>query len=138
MTIGNIALFKAIDAKMNYLSQRQRVISQNIANVDTPGYKPRDLTKVDFGSVLKDVNKSSHDSVSLATTNNKHLPLANDVATAQEFKQRKLFEIAPSGNAVVMEEQLLNSNQTVTDYNLMTNLYQKQVGFIKIAIGTQR
>lgn len=138
MTTGNIALFKALDAKMDYLSQRQRVISQNIANVDTPGYKPRDLTKVDFGSVLKDVNKSSHDSVSLATTNSKHLPMGNDVATAQEYKQRKLFEIAPSGNAVVMEEQLLNSNQTVTDYNLMTNLYQKQVGFLKIAIGTQR
>lgn len=138
MTLENIPLFKAMNAKMDYLNQRQRVIAQNVANADTAGYKPRDLTKVDFGSVLKDVNKSNHASVTLRTTNTAHLPMGGDVKSSPERKSREIYEVAPSGNAVNMEEQLMNSDQTVMDYNMMTNLYQKQIGMIKIAIGTQR
>ena len=40
MTIDNIGLFQALGAKMDYLGQRQRIISQNVANSDTPGYQP--------------------------------------------------------------------------------------------------
>lgn len=52
MSIQNVPLFKAIGAKMQYLDKRQAVLSQNIANADTPNYQPKDLTKVDFGRVL--------------------------------------------------------------------------------------
>jgi flagellar basal body rod protein FlgB len=34
-----------------------------------------------------------------------------------------------------MEEQLIMSGQTVMDYNLMTNLYQKNIRMIQTAIG---
>ncbi|HOO82875.1 MAG TPA: flagellar basal body protein, partial [Alphaproteobacteria bacterium] len=57
MTTENIALLKALGAKMDFLNQRQRVISQNIANTDTPGYRPKDLKPVDFGNVLQNVTK---------------------------------------------------------------------------------
>ena len=43
MSGQDIALFKAIGAKLDYLSQRHKVIAENIANADTPGYRPRDL-----------------------------------------------------------------------------------------------
>ena len=55
MTTQSIALFKAIGAKMEYLSQRQNIISQNIANADTPGYQPKDLKPVDFGQTVKNI-----------------------------------------------------------------------------------
>ncbi|MDP7142886.1 MAG: flagellar basal body protein, partial [Alphaproteobacteria bacterium] len=53
MTIDNIGLFQGLSAKMRYLNQRQTVISQNIANADTPNYKPQDLKPIDFGAVLE-------------------------------------------------------------------------------------
>ena len=53
MSTQEIGLLKAIGAKLDYLGQRHKVIAENIANADTPGYKPKDLTPVDFGSVLK-------------------------------------------------------------------------------------
>ena len=43
MTTQDIGLFKALGAKMDYLGQRQRVIAQNVANADTPNYRPNDL-----------------------------------------------------------------------------------------------
>jgi flagellar basal-body rod protein FlgB len=134
MTTQNIALFKALGAKMDYLSHRQRVISQNIANADTPGYKPQDLTKVDFGSVLKGLTGGGRN-VRLETTNSQHMPPPNEVPGAKEKKQKETYEVAPAGNAVIMEEQLLNAGQTVMDYNLMTSLYEKNVRMIKIALG---
>lgn len=40
---------------MSYLSQRQEVISSNIANADTPGYLTRDIEMpVDFSAAIED------------------------------------------------------------------------------------
>lgn len=137
MTTENISLFKAIGAKMDFLNQRQRIISQNISNSDTPKYRPKDLVPVDFGKVLQGVTKQGSHSVSLDTTRANHLPPPNEIPGTKSRKQKETYEVAPVGNAVVMEEQLIKSNQTVADYNLMTSLYQKNVGLIRMAIGAR-
>lgn len=135
MTTENITLFKAMGAKMHYLNERQRIISQNIANSDTNGYKPQDLKSVDFGRVLRNVTHS-HD-VQVETTNNMHLPMPNAINDPQSAKQRKTYDVEPDGNAVVMEEQLFKANQTNMDYSLMTNLYQKNLNMIRTSLGTR-
>lgn len=133
MTIQDIGLFKAIGAKMNYLNQRQGVIAQNIANSDTPGYRPRDLEKVDFSHFLKTA-KDGVKPVSVERTDAQHLAIGGDAHNVDTKKQKKTYEVSPSGNAVIMEEQLFNSNQNMMDYNLMLNVYQKQIGMFRIAL----
>ena len=141
MTAQNLVLFKAIGAKMDYLNQRQRVIAQNISNSDTPGYRPQDLVKADFSSVLKEISRpgagaaATPASVQLSLTQSGHISEEGQVQKAQEKKQKDTYEVAPAGNAVIIEEQLINSNQTVLDYNLMVNLMQKNMGLIKTALG---
>lgn len=137
MTTQNIGLFKALGAKMDYLNQRQTIISQNVANADTPGYRPMDLKEVDFGTVLKGVTKSGRGGVQMVSTNAMHVGGSDEVAQAKEGKQKKVYEVSPDGNAVIMEEQMLKSGQTVMDYNLMTSLYQKNISMIKTALGTR-
>lgn len=136
MTTQNIALFKAMTAKMSYLDQRQKVISQNVANADTPGYQPHDLTEVDFGRVLRKVSKSRI--VSPETTHRNHMPSPNDIDDPDNREQRQTYEVAPAGNAVILEEQMINSAQTNMDYNLMTSLYQKNVNMLRTALGRQQ
>ncbi|MCB1563082.1 MAG: flagellar basal body rod protein FlgB [Alphaproteobacteria bacterium] len=133
MTTENITLFKALGAKMDFLNQRQRIVAQNIANADTPGYRPKDLVPVKFDSVLKNVTGSNK--VQMETTKAGHMAPGGDVQNPKSRKQKDTYEVAPIGNAVVMEEQLIMSGQTVMDYNLMTNLYQKNVRMIQTAIG---
>lgn len=133
MTTENISLFKAMGAKMHYLNQRQRLISQNLANSDTNNYKPQDLKPVDFGRVLRKVTQSQN--IQLETTSQMHLPLPNAADNPQAAKQRKTFDVEPDGNAVVMEEQLMKAGQTAMDYTLMTNLYQKNMGLIRTSLG---
>ena len=43
MDIGDIPLFSMLRSRLGYLSERQKLIAQNVANSETPGYAPRDL-----------------------------------------------------------------------------------------------
>ena len=52
----------------------------------------------------------------------------------RSVEQKERYETAPSGNAVVIEEQLINVAQTQNDYNAITNLYRKQVAMMKMAL----
>ena len=59
-----------------------------------------------------------------------------DIRDPQQRDQRQVYEVAPAGNAVILEEQMLKSSENNMDYNLMTTLYQKNVGLIRAALGT--
>ncbi len=133
MTTSAIPLFKAMSAKMGYLNQRQEVISQNVANADTPGYIPRDLTKVDFGAVLKQTTGSKL--VRPDVTNPMHMGGVNDIDNPKNREAKTTYEVAPAGNAVIVEEQMVNAAKTTMDYNLMTSLYQKNLGMMRTALG---
>lgn len=141
MTTQDISLFKALGAKMNYLGQRQRLISQNIANSDTPNYQPQDLKAVDFKAVLgniKGVNGGGVKPVSLQATNSGHVGVQNGIDAPKEYTNKHTYEIAPVGNAVIVEEQMLNAGEVMMDYTLMTNLYQKNVNMLRTAIRGSR
>ena len=133
MDIKNLALFQAMGAKMNYLSTRQGVIAQNIANADTPEYRPRDLTDVDFGAVLSEITRSKD--IRLGKTQAGHMRPGGDIDDARNRKSRFTYEVAPADNAVIIEEQMVKASETTMDYNLMTNLMRKNVGMIQTALG---
>jgi len=111
MDIQNIALFQAMGAKMNYLGTRQGVLANNIANADTPEYRPRDLTEVDFGAVLQDVTGSKK--VRVGRTNPGHMMPGGNIHDPQNRKARMTYEVAPADNAVIIEEQMVEATKTV-------------------------
>lgn len=137
MTTQNLALFQALGTKMDYLNQRQRLIAQNVSNADTPGYKSQDLEAMDFGSVLKNITHDKSRSIHAARTNSGHLRSKGDFGQPEAKIVRNTYENAPNGNSVIMEEQLIKAGENVMDYNLMTSIYQKNVGMIKTALGRQ-
>ncbi|HRC26197.1 MAG TPA: flagellar basal body rod protein FlgB [Alphaproteobacteria bacterium] len=134
MSIQNIGLFKAIGAKIDYLDARQKVIAQNIANADTPGYRPSDLTPIDFGQVLKTLDGEKM-AVRIDVTNPLHMPEPGVVASTQADEQKKTYEVAPAENSVILEEQMLKATQNQVDFNLAINLYQKNLNMIRTALG---
>ena len=48
MTISNIPLFSMLRTRMQWHQERQRLLSENVANSDTPNYRPRDLAPLQF------------------------------------------------------------------------------------------
>ncbi len=136
MTTQNLALFQALNAKMSYLDTRQRVLAQNVANADTPGYIPRDLSKVDFGSILRDITGDSL-SVRIDTSRPGHMTAEGQPGEARQREAKLVYEVAPAGNEVSLEEQMMKVSTNAMDYSLITTIYQKNVGMIRTALGRQ-
>lgn len=135
MSTQDIGLLQALAAKMDYLNQRQNVLAQNIANANTPDYKPHDLKPVDFGAVLKGIlGDQAGAPLQPAVTDPKHMGGVNEIADPKNVIQKKTYETKPDGNAVVMEEQMVKSAKNTMDYGLMTTLYEKNIGLIRTAI----
>ncbi|WP_207476440.1 flagellar basal body rod protein FlgB [Arenibaculum pallidiluteum] len=131
MDMEKLGLFRLIKGKMDWLSRRQEVVAQNIANADTPGFRPSDLTPYDFKSALRT-------SVRLppARTDGSHLSgVSSDASGGTVQRERKTYETALDGNAVVLEEQLMKVAQSSADYQLATQIYRKNVAMLKLAIG---
>ena len=130
MNMDKIAVFRMTTGKMSWLSERQRVLSQNIANSDTPEYRPRDLQKVDFRQNVRRLEV-----MRLKQTHVNHVSLGVEKRKFKFESVRDPYETAPGGNAVILEEQMVKVAQTSGDYELMTSLYRKHATMLKIALG---
>ena len=130
-------LFTLISARLGWLSQRQAVLSQNLANADTPDYRPRDLRPADFASLIRAFPDPAA-RVVLARTDPDHLDDGRSARIGLEARAGdSAFETAPDGNAVILEEQMAKASATALDYQLTSNLYRKYLGMVRIALGTQ-
>jgi len=130
------ALFQLFSARMRWLGERQVVLGQNLANADTPDYRPRDLRVRDFERVVDAVRGGPAPRLATAATQPAHLagaPSARLGLAAREVDET--YEVAPDGNAVVLEEQMAKMQETALDYQLTSNLYRKYLGMVRIALG---
>jgi flagellar basal-body rod protein FlgB len=136
MDLNKLPLFAMATKRMAWLSKRQEVLSQNVANADTPDYVPHDLKPQSFRAMLKAAGASEGiPPVTLARTEAGHLMPRRDAGDNRDHKDRQDYETAPSGNAVILEEQLMKVSETQTDYRMATTLYQKHLSMLKDAIG---
>ncbi|MCH7956825.1 MAG: flagellar basal body rod protein FlgB [Proteobacteria bacterium] len=135
MELDKIALFGLVKKRLAWLAQRQEVLARNIANSDTPGYKPRDLKAFDFRRLVsREVGR-----VTLDVSNRAHVgggPRRS--ADFAEERTRNPYESAPAGNAVILEEQMMKVGETTMNYRLTAELYKKHLNMIRIALGRRQ
>jgi flagellar basal-body rod protein FlgB len=136
MELNNIAMFAMVKRRLDWINQRQEVISQNIANADTPKYGSRDIAPFDFKKELNNSRReqSSDTAVSLALTDRAHIEkTAGGFQTSNSrFKitqDRRPYETAPDGNQVILEEQMVRMNENTASHGMMTQLYKKHLNF---------
>lgn len=133
MDQNSLTIFNLARQRMGYLGERQAVLSHNVANADTPGYKSRDLTKMDFKSVL---DRTSSGNVSLAMTNTKHMrPAGAETFGYKVREDQNTFETSPDGNSVQIDEQILKINETAADYQMTVGMYRKMSEMLRLALG---
>lgn len=132
MDLNNLKLFKLAMTRMDWASQRQRVLSQNISNADTPDYRPKDLNPVDFKQALRAEMAAP---VAVARTNPNHLKgTIQEQEKYRDISQRKTFEASPDGNQVVVEEQMQKVADTRAAYDTAVTLMQANMKMLSIAI----
>jgi flagellar basal-body rod protein FlgB len=132
MGLDDIPLFAMLRGRLGYLSERQQVIGQNVANSDTPGFTPSDLKPFTLGG---QGGQSQLQPVAVAMTSPMHLAGLPTKGSIGPYKPRKNAdsETTLDGNSVVLEDEMIKMNETRMNYDAAINFYQKSLGLIRLA-----
>ncbi len=147
MDTNNFAVFGMMRKRMSWLTDRQAVLAQNMANADTPNFKSKDLQEQDFKRVLERfgvgakgaagglvaarTGASASQPVRLATTDAGHIRPAMPEARTKASGAKSGVEKSPSGNDVSIEDQTSKVTETQMDYQFTANLYRKHMAMLK-------
>jgi flagellar basal-body rod protein FlgB len=130
LSAAGLPLIEMLKTRMHFHQARQKVLAENVANSDTPGFKPQDIREPTFDRGGRPVGGS----LGVARTDPGHLALTAARPGIDE-KNAKRFETRPSGNSVNLEDEMLKVAQNQSDYQLAASLYQKSMQMLKTAIG---
>ena len=133
MSISDLPVLSALRTKMQWHQVRQRVLSENVSNANTPNVKPRDLIAPSFGKDGAQVGQSG--SLAMMRTASAHVQPPDSVSRQFDVNSRAGFQTRPSGSAVSLEEEMMKVSANQMDYAAATSLYSKSLHLLKTAIG---
>ena len=92
MPVSDIPILAMLRTRMAWHQERQRILANNVANADTPQFKPRDLVPPDFGRPAPPA-----DPVALVRTDAMHMS-ASGAGGAPQFaaENRGRYEVHPT------------------------------------------
>ena len=130
MRLDNIPLFDAIRGRLGWLEERQRVIAQNVANADTPGFSARDLRAPDdFAHAMMQQSQG----VGMMRTSTAHMAIQPQRAVNYASMTSPDSETTLDGNSVVVEEQMLRMAESRMAHDAAIGFYQKSLNMLRMA-----
>ena len=99
MAFADLPLVGMLKTRMRWLESRQKLLAENIANSDTPGYRQRDLKTLDFKQLVAGGDMTG--SVAQLRTNPMHIAFSASDDGRFGANREKTFETTPDGNSVV-------------------------------------
>lgn len=109
-----VHLFNLLSLQRGWLSARQSIVSQNIANANTPAYKTQDI-----GDFTKALDRSS---LQMSATSPLHQLSNTRGADAVSPKEADAWEVSHSGNSVSLEAEMIKSGDIKGAFTMDTNI----------------
>jgi flagellar basal-body rod protein FlgB len=134
MAITDIPILSMLRTRLQWAQERQRVLSENVANSDTPNYRARDLTPPKFEQPAQ-VTPTTVSTVSLTRTENRHIAGVGLSGSAFRTDTKGSYDVRPTGNAVSLEDEMMKVAANQMDYQAATALYTRSLNLIKTALG---
>jgi flagellar basal-body rod protein FlgB len=107
-----------LENSINYSATKQKVISENIANVDTPNYKAKEV--LPFKKVLENEKNKT---ISQSITNEKHITFNSKAGT--NFNSLSIIDkkvqFNESGNGVDMDQEMVKLAENQIYYNALVD-----------------
>ena len=125
-----------LQKSLDTYSLRQKVISNNIANVTTPGYR---AMKVDFEAEYKaTLYPPEAQNTNLHLTNDKHITPPSDKKTFKDVHPSVDYKASPmndSGlNNVDIDKEMADMAENSLRYEMSTKLLNRKLGLVRNAI----
>ena len=112
---------------MQYLGARLEVVSENIANADTPGFKAREVSS--FAEMVEGGTRSG-----LHTTDTRHIDSSWSSGDLRATEDDTAWETSIDGNSVVLEQQAIKAGEIGESYQLAAQLYRKGHDLLALSI----
>jgi flagellar basal-body rod protein FlgB len=128
MAISDIPILSMLRTRLQWHQQRQQVLAQNVANADTPGFRPLDLAEPKFQQGAPGLAP-----LRLARSDPGHL--AGFGGGGDAASTHSQFQVRPAGNAVSLEDEMIKVASNQMDYQAATQLYSRSLGLLKMAVG---
>jgi flagellar basal-body rod protein FlgB len=109
-----VYLFSLASQQRSWLSARQALVAQNVANANTPGFQALDLTP--FTKTL------DAGGLQLASTSALHLSATTNGEAQTTQKPGESWETTHSGNSVSLELEMMKAGDIHTGYSLNASI----------------
>ncbi|SHI65287.1 flagellar basal-body rod protein FlgB [Palleronia salina] len=131
MSITDLSFFNLASDRLSWLSARQKVTAENIANANTPDYRAKDVSG--FAEMLQG---SRTGSVRLATTDPRHITGSGGPAntSVREGTDRASVIRTIDGNGVDLEDQAIRAAEIADQHRLATELYRKGFEMLSMSV----
>ncbi len=123
-------LFRIVDTSaraMDYHLRRHNVLASNVANVDTPGFRPRDLVRVGPAS------SGEAPAMPLATTAERHLLPPGAEPAGRQVREEEVVRPGGDGNAVSLEREMAKIGANRVRYETVGRIVRQQLGLLRYA-----
>jgi len=124
MTVNFDKAFGIHDNALLLFERRTQLLSENIANVDTPGYKAKDIN---FDQVLQNQQEQS---VKLNATHKGHINLSQD-AFSENIEFRQVDQSSADGNTVDMQKEKAAFAENTVRYQTTLHILSKRISGLK-------
>ena len=135
----NMGIFAMMRSRLQMLGERQKVISENVANVSTPGFTPNDIDQEAFSRTLARMSGRTSSAaagpgrVQMLVSDPGHLTATHAASGAITTIKSPDSETTLDGNQVIVEEQMMKVAETRMEFETMVGLYQKSLGLLRLA-----
>lgn len=126
-SIVSDATTQVVKSALNGLTKKQEVISQNLANVDTPAYQAQ---TVDFQTTLNNTINGSG-TLRLIKNNSAHLESTSSQKDFVQISARKGGTDRADGNNVDIDTEMVDMTETVVNYQAMIQTLTKKFTLLK-------
>ncbi len=137
MAFADLSLLGILKTKMNWHQSRQSVLAHNVANADTPDFRPSDLKPMNTRDRVLAPQLAG---VNAARTHRAHFAggIISPAGNGFTSDGAKGWETTPAGNSVVLEEQMIKVSANQFDFQVASSLYARSLGLLKTAVGRGR
>ena len=126
---------KALSTAINFRQMRQELISSNIANADTPGFKAKRLAFEEALARAIDIDKQQ----SLNVSDSKHYNIGGggfDNLTPEVYEESSGM-VTEDGNTVDVEKEAVRMAENKVMYDAAVQLLNKKLGMMKYAVSAE-
>ncbi len=122
----SLQVFDASVAMAKNAGQRQAISAQNLANADTPGYRPLRLTK--FSAQFE-----TNGSMGIKSTRGRHI---GTNSTQHHSGVKQAAQTAdPNGNGVSLENELMRAAEAKSDHTRALSIFQSSLKILRLSLG---